>query len=79
MPIGIAACSGGSDLNRLWRDMVARPGFGHGPPKGTIESIVQFNHRIATPGTKYYYASIEPDVLGIVLRYAVKQLSLIHI
>ena len=65
--------NGGSDLNRLWRDMVARPGFGHGPPKGTIESIVQFNHRIATPGTKYYYASIEPDVLGIVHRYAVRQ------
>jgi CubicO group peptidase (beta-lactamase class C family) len=65
--------NGGSDLNRLWRDMVARPGFGNGPPKGTIESIVQFNHRIAPPGTRYYYASIEPDVLGILLRYAVKQ------
>jgi len=65
--------NGGSDLNRLWRDMVARPGFGHGPPKGTIESIVQFNRRIAPPGTKYYYASIEPDVLGIVHRYAVRQ------
>lgn len=63
--------NGGSDLNRLWRDMVARPAFGHGPPKGTIESIVQFNHRIAPPGTRYYYASIEPDVLGAVLRYAV--------
>jgi CubicO group peptidase (beta-lactamase class C family) len=65
--------NGGSDLNRLWRDMIARPAFGHGSPKGTIESIVQFNRRIAPPGTKYYYASIEPDVLGIVLRYAVKQ------
>jgi len=65
--------NGGSDLNRLWRDMVARPAFGHGPPKGTIESIVQFNHRIAPPGTRYYYASIEADVLGPVLHYAVKQ------
>jgi CubicO group peptidase (beta-lactamase class C family) len=60
--------NGGSDLNRLWRDMVARPAS-----KGTIESIVQFNHRIASPGTRFYYASIEPDVLGMVLHYAVKQ------
>jgi CubicO group peptidase (beta-lactamase class C family) len=54
----------GRDLNRLWRDMVGGSG------KGTIASITQFNRRIAPPGTKYYYASIEPDVLGIVLRYA---------
>ena len=60
--------NGGSDLNRLWRDMVARPA-----PKGTIESLVQFNHRIAPPGTRYSYASIEPDVLGMVLHSAVKQ------
>ena len=60
--------NGGSDLNRLWRDMVARPAS-----KGTIESLVQFNHRIAPPGTRYSYASIEPDVLGMVLHSAVKQ------
>jgi CubicO group peptidase (beta-lactamase class C family) len=54
----------GRDLNRLWRDMVSGSG------KGTIASITQFNRRIAPPGTKYYYASIEPDVLGVVLRYA---------
>ena len=36
----------------------------------TIASITQFNHRIAQAGTRFYYASIEPDVLGVVLRYA---------
>ena len=53
---------GQRDLNRLWIDMVA----GLGPTKGTINSIVQFNRRIAPPGTKYFYASIEADVLGVV-------------
>ncbi len=57
---------GGRDLDRLWRDMVA----GTGGSKGTVGSIVQFNRRIAPPGTRYSYASIEPDVLGVVLRYA---------
>jgi CubicO group peptidase (beta-lactamase class C family) len=41
--------NGGSDLNRLWIDMV----LGLGPTKGTIESIIQFNQRIAPPGTRY--------------------------
>jgi CubicO group peptidase (beta-lactamase class C family) len=54
----------GRDLNRLWRDMVSGSG------KGTIASITQFNRRIAPAGTKFYYASIEPDVLGVVLRNA---------
>src|SRR5438132_4031400 len=54
----------GRDLNRLWRDMVSGSG------KGTLASITPFNKRIATAGTRFYYASIEPDVLGVVLRYA---------
>jgi hypothetical protein len=41
-----------------------------GPTKGTINSIVQFNRRIAVRGTKYFYASIEADLLGVVLHYA---------
>ena len=58
---------GGRDLNRLWRDMViGQPLLG----KGTIASITQFDHRVAPPGTRYRYASIEPDVLGVVLRQA---------
>ena len=56
---------GGRDLNRLWQDMVA--GFSG---KGTVNSIIQFNHRIAPPGARFHYASIEPDVLGLVLRAA---------
>jgi CubicO group peptidase (beta-lactamase class C family) len=55
------------DLNRLWRTMVQ----GHGLfNRGTIDSIVEFNKRIAPAGTRFFYASIEPDVLGVVLRYA---------
>jgi CubicO group peptidase (beta-lactamase class C family) len=41
--------------------------------KGTVNSIVQFNRRIAPPGARYYYASIEADVLGVVLRYAINK------
>ena len=55
------AQDGGRDLNRLWRDMVSG---GRGPDKGTVDSITQFNQRIAPPGTRYFYASIESDVLG---------------
>jgi CubicO group peptidase (beta-lactamase class C family) len=54
------------DLDRLWTDMV----LGMGPTKGTVKSLVQFNRRIAPPGTRYFYASIEADVVGIVLRSA---------
>jgi Beta-lactamase len=56
----------GRDLNRLWLDMVAGS-------SGTIRSIAQFNRRVSPPGTRYYYASIEPDVLGLVLHYAVNR------
>jgi CubicO group peptidase (beta-lactamase class C family) len=60
----------GRDLDRLWVDMVRGSRIFQ---KGTIKSIVQFNHRIAPPGTRYFYASIEPDVLGVVLHYAVQK------
>ena len=58
---------GGRDLSRLWAGMVA--GLSG---KTTITSITQFNTRIAPPGTRFRYASIEPDVLGVVLRHATK-------
>lgn len=60
----------GRDLNRLWSDMVAGSWIF---PKGTVNSIAQFNQRIAPTGTRYYYASIEPDVLGVVLHSAVNK------
>lgn len=59
---------GGHDLDRLWRQMVIGAWIFR---KGTIASITQFNHRIAPPGTRFSYASIEPDVLGQVVRHAV--------
>lgn len=58
----------GRDLDRLWIDMVRG---GWLLKKGTVGSLVQFNHRIAAPGTRFQYASIEPDVLGMVIRQAV--------
>jgi len=65
----------GHDLNHLWKDMVTGPGFlGSGLFKtSTVGSIAQFNRRIAAPGTRYYYASIEPDVLGMVLHYTINK------
>lgn len=70
MASGVAfgeADENGRDLNRLWRDMVAGGWISN---KGAIASITQFNQRIAPPGTRFRYASIEPDVLGVVLRAA---------
>lgn len=57
---------GGRDLTRLWLDMVLGAGS---PGKGTLQSIRQFNDRTAPPGTRFRYASIEPDVLGVLLRH----------
>jgi CubicO group peptidase (beta-lactamase class C family) len=58
---------GGRDLDHLWVDMVNGTAIFR---KGTVDSIVQFNRRIAPPGTRFHYASIEPDVLGVVLHDA---------
>jgi len=61
---------GGRDLNRLWNDLgISSSKIG----KGTVNSIVQFNRRVAPPGTQFHYASIEPDVLGMVLHNAVNK------
>jgi CubicO group peptidase (beta-lactamase class C family) len=59
------------DLNRLWFDLMwgYLPQY-RGRTKGTIGGITQFNERIAPPGTRFYYASIEADVLGLVLHSA---------
>ncbi len=59
----------GRDLDRLWVDMV----LAFGASKGTVGSLAQFNRRIAAPGTRFFYASIEADVLGMVLHYATRK------
>jgi CubicO group peptidase (beta-lactamase class C family) len=61
---------GGRDLNRLWLDMVIGAEV---LKKGTVNSIAQFNRRIAPPGTRYRCASIEPHVLGVVLHCAINK------
>ncbi len=58
------------DLKRLWRDMVVGSWFGLGPHKGTVASLIQFNRRTAPAGERFAYASIEPDILGVMLRAA---------
>jgi CubicO group peptidase (beta-lactamase class C family) len=57
---------GGRDLNRLWIDMVLGSGI---TKKGTLNSIKQFNRRVAPSGTKFHYASIEADVIGLLLHH----------
>lgn len=60
------------DLKHLWRDMVVGSWFGLGPPKGTLASLIQFSTRNAPAGTRFAYASSEPDVLAVVLRAALR-------
>jgi CubicO group peptidase (beta-lactamase class C family) len=56
---------GKDDLSRLLADI-----FG-----GTrmVVSVAQFNTRIAPPGTRWNYASVETLVLGLVLREAIRR------
>jgi len=56
---------GHDDVARLSRDLFREPG------KAPVASVAQFNTRSAPPGTKWHYASIETEVLGLVLRAAV--------
>jgi Beta-lactamase len=56
---------GSDDVAKLWRDLFGEPG------KDPIASVAQFNTRIAPPGTKWHYASVETEILGLVLRAAV--------
>jgi CubicO group peptidase (beta-lactamase class C family) len=61
---------GGRDLNRLWNDLVLGRGVVN---KGSVASIIQFNHRVVPPGTRFHYASIEPDALAQVLRHVLNR------
>lgn len=53
---------GQDDIARLGRDLFGRPG------KAPAVSLAQFNTRVASPDTRWYYASSETEVLGLVLR-----------
>ncbi len=55
---------GQDDIARLSRDLFGEPG------KDPVASVAQFNTRATPPGTKWHYASIETEILGLVLRSA---------
>jgi CubicO group peptidase (beta-lactamase class C family) len=55
---------GHDDIARLGKAL-----FG-GEEKDAAAIVAQFNTRSATPGTKWHYASIETEILGLVLRSA---------
>ena len=57
--------SGKDDVARLVADTFRQVG------SGGVEAVTQFNVRAAPPGAKFYYASAETQVLGLVLRSAV--------
>jgi CubicO group peptidase (beta-lactamase class C family) len=57
--------TGKDDVARLSNDTFRQIG------SGGVEAVRQFNVRTAPPGTKFYYASVETQVLGLVLRSAV--------
>jgi CubicO group peptidase (beta-lactamase class C family) len=57
---------GSDDITRLSLDLfVGR--------KDPVASVAQFNTRVAPPGTRWHYASSETEILGLVLRAAVKE------
>ena len=56
---------GHDDVAQLSRDLFGQPG------KDPAASVAQFNTRSAPPASKWHYASIETEILGLVLRSAV--------
>jgi CubicO group peptidase (beta-lactamase class C family) len=57
--------SGRDDVTRLAMDTFWQRGA------GGVGAVTQFNERIAPSGTRYSYASVETQVLGLVLTHAV--------
>jgi CubicO group peptidase (beta-lactamase class C family) len=57
---------GSDDITRLSLDL-----FVGG--KDPVASVAQFNTRVAPPGTRWHYASSETEILGLVLRAAIKE------
>ena len=58
---------GSDDITRLSLDLLGAPG------KDPVASVAQFNTRVAPPGARWHYASSETEILGLVLRAAVKE------
>jgi CubicO group peptidase (beta-lactamase class C family) len=56
---------GKDDVARLWVDL-----FG-GSGKDPITSVAQFNTRATPAATSWHYASVETEILGLVLRFAI--------
>jgi CubicO group peptidase (beta-lactamase class C family) len=59
--------TGKDDVSRLAADTFRQVG------SGGVEAVTPFNVRIAPSGTRFYYASVETQVLGLVLRNAVSR------
>jgi CubicO group peptidase (beta-lactamase class C family) len=57
--------SGRDDVSRLARDTFLQLGA------GGVDAVTPFNERAAPAGTKFSYASVETEVLGLVLRNAI--------
>jgi len=55
----------GDDVTKLSRDTFVQLG------DGGVSAVTPFNERTAPAGTRFYYASIETEVLGLVLTAAV--------
>lgn len=55
---------GNDDIARLGRALFVEA------PKDPAAIVAQFNTRTAPPGTKFHYASVETEILGLVLRAA---------
>lgn len=53
---------GNDDIAKLSRDLFTGSG------KDPVASVAQFDTRIAPPGTRWHYASVETEILGLVLR-----------
>ena len=53
------------DITRLFNETVRQAG------SGGISAVTPYNVRVAPSGTRFYYASVETQVLGLVLRNAV--------
>jgi CubicO group peptidase (beta-lactamase class C family) len=57
--------SGRDDVARLWADTVVQIG------PGGVAAVKPYNERLRSAGTTFSYASVETQVLGLVLRGAV--------